>query len=101
LPESPELADALGGRIAGDDGRVDGTDGDARHPVGMDAGCGKRLVDAGLVGAEGAAALKDERDALERKTLLAARCAGPCSLGQIPLPSRCRRHTVAWHMCER
>ena len=47
---------------------VDRADRDAGDPVGMEIGLGQRLVDAGLVGAERAAALQHQGDAFEGKT---------------------------------
>ena len=67
----PELAEAVHAglrRIAGDDGGVDRADGDAGDPVGIDLGLGERGVDAGLVGAERAAALQHQGDAFKGKT---------------------------------
>ena len=55
---------AAGGlrRVAGDEAGVDGADRGADDPVRLDAGLVQRLVDAGLVGAERAAALEHEHD---------------------------------------
>jgi hypothetical protein len=64
FPEGLQLLKAPFRRIAGDDRRVDGADRNARHPIGLDARLVHRLVDAGLVGAERAAALQDQRDAV-------------------------------------
>ena len=60
IPEGLQLAQTVLGWIAGDDRRIDRTDGDARHPVGLDPGLMHRLIDAGLIGAERAAALQDK-----------------------------------------
>jgi len=57
----PELAQSVGssfGRIAGDDGGVDGTDRNADDPVGMKLGLGQGFIDARLVGAERPAPLQ-------------------------------------------
>jgi hypothetical protein len=61
LPEFAQLLDPFFGRIACDQGRIDGADGNAGHPVGMNIGLRQGLIDAGLIGAERAAALKDQR----------------------------------------
>jgi hypothetical protein len=58
------------GPIAGDDGRVDGADGDSGHPVRMQLGLRQRFVNTRLVGAERAAALKQQRDLFERRALM-------------------------------
>ncbi len=64
LPEGLQLLQPAARRIAGDDRRVDRADRDAGHPVRLDAGFVQRLVDAGLIGAERAAALQHQRDAV-------------------------------------
>jgi hypothetical protein len=56
-PQISRPPDALLGRVAGDQGAVDGTDRDAGHPVGMKIGFGQCLVDARLIGTQRAAAL--------------------------------------------
>ena len=48
--------------VAGDDRGVDGADRDADHPIRFQPGLMQRLVDAGLIGAERAAALQDQAD---------------------------------------
>ena len=48
------------GKIARDKRGVDGADRNAGHPIRCDAGLGQALVDAGLVGAQRAAALQHE-----------------------------------------
>ena len=45
--------------VAGDQARIDGADRGANDPIGLDSRLVQRLVDAGLVGAEGTAALED------------------------------------------
>ena len=57
LPECAQLLDPCSRSIAGDDGGIDGADGNAGDPIGVQIGLGQRLIDAGLIGAEGAAAL--------------------------------------------
>ena len=58
------------GRVAGDDGTIDGADRDAGDPVGMDVGFRQRLVDASLVCPQRTAALQKQGDALEWETVL-------------------------------
>ncbi len=60
LPEGAQPFHALALFVAGDDGGVDGADGDARHPVGNDVVGGQRFVGAGLIGAQRPAALEDQ-----------------------------------------
>jgi hypothetical protein len=48
--------------IAGDEAGVDGADRSADDPVRLDAGFVQRLIDAGLLGPERAAALQHEHD---------------------------------------
>jgi len=57
------------GRIACNNGTIDGSDRDAGDPVRMDIGFGQSLVDASLVRAQRTAALQEQGDALEWKTL--------------------------------
>jgi hypothetical protein len=57
------------GRIACDDGGIDRPDRDASDPVRMDISLRQRLVDASLVGPQRTAALQEQRDAFEWKTL--------------------------------
>ena len=61
-PEFLQLAEPILRLVAGDQAGVDRADRRADHPIGLDAGLVQRLVDAGLVGAERAAALQDEDD---------------------------------------
>src|SRR5947209_6683523 len=77
---APTLDPPLG-RIAGDEGRVERANRDAPDPVRVQVGLGQRLIDAALVGAQRAAALQQQRDALEvganlRAVRLGARCGG-------------------------
>ena len=60
-PECLQRRKPLLGRVAGDERRVDGADGDARDPVGVAFGLAKRLIDASLIGAQRAAALQHQR----------------------------------------
>lgn len=65
LPETPQLFDARLRGIACDQCRVDGTDGNAGDPVGMELRVSKRFVDAGLVSSERTAALEQKSDTFE------------------------------------
>jgi hypothetical protein len=49
-------------RVAGDQAGIDGADRGADDPVRLDAGLVQRLIDAGLIGPERAAALQHEHD---------------------------------------
>ena len=60
LPEFLQPLDALSRLVAGDDRGVDGADRDAGNPVRLEIAMAQRLIGAGLVGAERAAALQDE-----------------------------------------
>ena len=66
--------------VAGDQAGVDGADRGADHPVRLDAGLVQRLVDAGLIGPERAAALQHQHDLPEfRGILRSAFSAAPAS----------------------
>jgi len=56
--------------VAGDQAGIDGADGGADHPVRPDTRFVQRLVHAGLVGAERAAALQDENVLAETRRRL-------------------------------
>jgi hypothetical protein len=60
VPELPQARDALPGRIASDQGGVDGADGDAGHPVQIAVAFHQDCVDAGLAGAQGTSALEHQ-----------------------------------------
>ena len=64
VPEFLQPRDAMLRRVAGDDGGVHRPDGDAGDPVRRVFGCRERLIHPGLVAAERAAALQDQRDLL-------------------------------------
>ena len=64
VPKGLQLAQAVLGRIAGNDRRIDRADRNARNPVRLNAGFVHRLIDAGLIGAERAAALQHKRNAV-------------------------------------
>ena len=59
-PEGPEPLDAMFRPVAGDDRAIDGADRDAGDPLRLDTMLGKRLVGAGLIGAERPTALQNE-----------------------------------------
>ena len=72
----PKLAEPVNPgvrRIAGDDRGIDRSDRNAGDPVWMDVGFGQGLVDASLVGPQGAAALQQQGDAIERQTPVGGR----------------------------
>ena len=60
IPEFLEACQALGRRIAGDEGRVDGAYGGADDPVGFDPRLAEAVIDAGLIGAKRAPALQHQ-----------------------------------------
>src|SRR5271169_4565389 len=65
LHASPELAQfrqPLLWGVPDDQARIDSTDRGADDPIRLDAGLMQRLIDAGLVRAQRAAALKNEND---------------------------------------
>jgi len=57
FPEFSQFLDALPRRIAGDKGRVRRADRNSGDPVGVQIRLRQGLINAGLIGAEGAAAL--------------------------------------------
>ena len=62
VPEFLEPFEPALRRVAGDDGGIDGADRDADHPIRFQPGLMQSLVDAGLIGAERAAALQNQAD---------------------------------------
>ena len=60
LPEFLEALHPLFGRIAGDDRGIDGADRNAGNPFRLETDMAKRLIGAGLIGAERAAALQHQ-----------------------------------------
>src|SRR5690606_19456777 len=60
VPEGVEPFDAPFGWVAGDDGHVQGANGNAGQVRQLDASFLQALVDAGLVGPQGAAALENQ-----------------------------------------
>ena len=69
LPEFPQFLDAYARGIARNDGGIESADRYAGNPVGIEACLIKRLIDASLISSERAAALQDERNAFERRTI--------------------------------
>jgi hypothetical protein len=66
-PERAQPVEPVLPRVAGDQRRVDGADRRADHPVGLDTRFVHRLVDAGLVRAERAAALQHQHGLSRRR----------------------------------
>jgi hypothetical protein len=62
LPEFAQTRQPVLRRVAGDQAGIDGADRGADNPVRLDAGLMQRLVDAGLEGAQRAAALQHQHD---------------------------------------
>ena len=60
VPELPQTRHPGRRRVAGDQGRVDGTDGNSRHPGGRAVALGEGLEHPGLVGTQRAAALEHQ-----------------------------------------
>src|SRR5262249_50365156 len=65
LPEAAQLGNALDRRVARNDGGVDGADGNTGDPIWMQVRLGERFIDPSLIGAERAAPLQQQSDALE------------------------------------
>ena len=59
---------------------VDRADRSADHPIGLDAGLVKRLIDADLIGAERAAALKHQHHLAAAGAIDVSRLSGESSL---------------------
>ena len=96
FPEGTELVDACFRRVAGNQRPIDGADRDAGDPIGIKTGLGQCLVDPGLIRTERAAALKQERHALEGRTRsspmsIAAIGGDRERFGHLTSPSRTRR----------
>src|SRR5262249_20648744 len=66
----------LGNLVAGNDRAVDGADRGADHPVGLNAGFVQGLIDPALIGAECAAALKDQNHLARKFGRLGNGCCG-------------------------
>jgi hypothetical protein len=60
FPEFLEAADPLFARVAGNDRGIDGADRDAGNPFGLEIVVTQRLIGAGLIGTERAAALQNK-----------------------------------------
>src|SRR3569832_28023 len=84
LPKCPQAGKTVVRLVAGDLARVYRADRGADDPIGLDAGFVKRLVDAGLIRAECASALKHQND-------LPAFGNGACALRNL----RCNRHDLS------
>src|ERR1700730_4380293 len=74
LPEFPQPRDALFRRVARNQRRIDRADRNTGDPIGMKIGLSQSLVDPALIGAKRTAALQDEGNTLERRTLIAPMC---------------------------
>jgi hypothetical protein len=61
-PEFFHLRHAMFNAIAGNEARVDGSDGRADDPIGFDAGLMQSLIDANLIGPERSAPLQHQHD---------------------------------------
>ena len=64
IPKGVKLSNAPVRRVPGDDGGIDGADRNAGNPIGQDVRFMHGLIDAGLIGAECAAPLQHESDAI-------------------------------------
>src|SRR5262249_43476058 len=80
-PKLAQRVDATLRRIAGNDRGIDGADRDSGNPIRMQISLGQRLVNTRLIGAERAAALKQQRDLFERRA--------PLRHGKPPVPLCC------------
>jgi len=67
LPKSAQLSEPRLGRVAGDQGRIDRANRNSGDPIGMQVRLGQSLIHAGLEGAERAAPLQYQCDAVERR----------------------------------
>src|SRR5262245_14660265 len=84
LPKFAQRVDPLLRRIAGDDRRIDGADRNSCNPIGMQIVLCQRLINTGLISAERAAALKQQRDLFEGRA--------PLGHGKPPVPPVLRRN---------
>ena len=64
IPKGMKLSNTPVRRVPGDDGGIDGADGNAGNPIGHDVRFMHGLIDAGLIGTECAAPLQHESDAI-------------------------------------
>jgi len=67
LPKGAQLFEPRLGRVAGDQGRIDRANRNSGDPIGMQVRLGQALIHAGLEGAERAAPLQYQGDAVERR----------------------------------
>src|SRR5262249_6515898 len=67
LPKGAQLFEPRLGCVAGDQGRIDRANRNSGDPIGMQVRLGQPLIDAGLEGAERAAPLQYQSDAVERR----------------------------------
>jgi hypothetical protein len=66
-PKLAQPIDSRMGRIACNNGTIDGSDRDAGDPVRMDIGFRERFIDAALISPERTPALQQQGNALERE----------------------------------
>src|SRR5215468_3027594 len=69
LPKGAQLFEPRLGCVAGDQGRIDRANRNSGDPIGMQICLDESLIHAGLEGAERAAALQYQGDAVERRPL--------------------------------
>jgi len=69
LPKGAQFFEPCLGGVAGDQGGVDRADRNSGDPIGMQVRLGQPLIHAGLEGAERAAPLQDQGDAVERRPI--------------------------------
>ncbi len=84
VPKRAQLVETSFRRVAGDQGRVDGADGNSGDPVRLQVRLGQTLIDAGLESPQRAAALQEQGNALEGWSLQAA----------VALPKRLQERSV-------
>src|SRR3984893_12491473 len=70
LPEFSQPRDALFRRVARNQRRIDRANRNTGDPIGMKIGLSQSLVDPALIGAKRTAALQDECNTFERRTLI-------------------------------
>ena len=89
LPEFAQPRQTVLRCITGDQAGIDGADRGADDPVRLDAGLVQRLVDAGLIGAERAAALQHQHDLPRlgsRQRFQVRRSSGVLNVFHVTLP---------------
>ena len=72
LPKGAQLFEPRLGCVAGDQGRIDRANRNSGDPIGIQVRLGQSLIHAGLEGAERAASLQYQGDAVERWPLQVA-----------------------------